>query len=117
MNTKAQTGQEGESRAADYLVQKGVTILERNFRYKRSEIDLIVQLDSLLVFVEVKTKTNTAFGHPEIAISAQKAPKVMEGAEHYIQISNWQGNIRFDVISILKQKDSFEIEHFEDAFY
>lgn len=117
MNTKAQTGQEGESLAADYLESKGFSILEKNYRHKRSEIDLIVKLNNLLIFVEVKTKTNTSYGNPEIAIDQQKAAKVMEGADYYIQESDWKGNVRFDVISIIKKKSGVEIEHFKDAFY
>lgn len=117
MNTKAQTGQEGESLAADFLLKKGYTIMEKNYRYKHSEIDLIVQLANLLVFVEVKTKTNITYGNPEIAISKQKAAKVMEGAEYYIEKTDWKGNVRFDVIAIIKKKSDVEVAHFEDAFY
>ncbi len=117
MNNKADLGREGELQASTYLENKGYAVLERNYRYKRSEIDLIVSKGDLLVFVEVKTKTSVNFGQPEIAIDEKKAAKVMEGAEHYIQSTNWKKNIRFDVISLVKNKDRFTIEHFEDAFY
>ncbi len=117
MNTKAQIGTEGEEAAAHYLRQKGFTILCQNFRHKRSEIDIICSNDKLLVFVEVKTKSYTAFGEPEVSVDDKKANKVMEGAEHYIQETDWKGDVRFDVISLVKSNGDYTIEHFEDAFY
>jgi putative endonuclease len=117
MNTKAKIGFEGEKAAADYLVSKGFKILCRNFRHRRSEIDIICTNEQFLVFVEVKTKSYTAFGEPEVAVDDKKAAKIMEGAEHYIQETDWKGDVRFDVIALVKSKGEFTIEHFEDAFY
>lgn len=117
MNTKAQTGELGENAAVTYLIEKGYSILERNYRHKRSEIDVIARHKSTIVFVEVKTKSSVNYGHPEVAVDDKKAAKVMEGADHYIQENQWSGPIRFDVISVIKRHEKFEIEHFEDAFY
>ena len=117
MNTKAQIGLEGEMAAAEYLIGKGFKILCMNFRHRRSEIDIICTNDNILVFVEVKTKSYTSFGEPEVAVDDKKASKVMEGAEHYIQETDWKGDVRFDVIALVKSKGDFTIEHFEDAFY
>ena len=117
MNKKAETGQRGEDLAAEYLQDEGYALLERNYRYKRSEIDLITRKSGVLVFVEVKTKTSNAFGDPEVAVDEKKAAKVMEGAQAYIEAIDWQGNIRFDVVSVLIEVSGHRIQHFEDAFY
>lgn len=109
------TGREGEAAACEFLMKKGYEILETNYRYKRSEIDVIARKEQLLVFVEVKTKSYSSFGFPEEAVNARKAQKVIEGAENYIYESNWQKNIRFDIIAI--DNSSNEILHLEDAFY
>ncbi|MEQ8924702.1 MAG: YraN family protein [Fulvivirga sp.] len=117
MNTKAELGKQGEEQAAEYLSQKGYEIVARNYRYKRSEIDLICKHENLLIFIEVKAKSYVSFGEPELSVDEKKSAKVIEGAEHYIHDTNWQSDIRFDVISIVKSKGRFEIIHFEDAFY
>ncbi|MEO1052981.1 MAG: YraN family protein [Bacteroidota bacterium] len=109
-------GDRGEELAANYLKDKGYEILVRNYRYKRSEIDIICKHNSLLVFIEVKTRKNNTYGEPEASVDQKKAAKVIEGAEQYIEEIDWHGDIRFDIISILLKKPP-EIEHFEDAFY
>lgn len=113
MTSKMQTGSDGEGAAAEYLVSKGYEILERNYRYSRAEIDLIVKIKNWLVFVEVKTRTSSAFGFPEEFVDRAKEELILMAAENYIDKINWEGNVRYDIISILKG----EIMHFEDAFY
>ncbi|GAA0891867.1 YraN family protein [Fulvivirga kasyanovii] len=115
MNNNAQTGKDGEQRAAEYLMGKGYKLVERNYRYKRSEIDIIVKKEQLLVFVEVKTRSYSSFGYPEDAVNGIKIKKVIEGADQYVHEKNWCHDIRFDVISI--DCSTQEIVHFEDAFY
>lgn len=117
MTIQNQRGLEGEDLAVNYLKNKGYDILERNFRSGKSEIDIIVSLNNLLVFVEVKTRTSTRFGNPEEFVDEHKAEKIMEGADDYMFEKKWKGNIRFDIISIVLKKDKPEIKHFKDAFY
>lgn len=117
MNHKTDIGKKGEDLASEFLIAKGYSVLERNWRYKRSEIDLITKKDELIVFVEVKTKTYVAYGNPEDAVDKRKAAKVVEGAEEYIHQIDWTGDIRFDIISIVLEKDEQRILHLEDAFY
>jgi len=117
MAIQQETGDKGEELAANYLKSGGYSIVEKNFRAGKSEIDLICQKGKLLVFVEVKTRSNTKFGNPESFVDEAKAAKVMEGAEAYIEINNWSEAIRFDIISIIIDGAKSEIEHFEDAFY
>jgi len=114
MSDKIKTGNKGESLAAEFLGQKGFEIVERNYRYKHAEIDLIAKRDNWIIFVEVKTRTSTWFGQPEDFVDAQKTRNVFEAAEEFIFSTNWHGHIRFDIISITLGAEVI-IEHFEDA--
>jgi putative endonuclease len=116
MTDKIKTGNKGEELAANFLANKGFEIVARNYRYKHSEIDLIVKKELLLVFVEVKTRRSSAFGEPETFVTPRKVAKVLEGAEQYILENNWHGNIRFDIISV-KTGSTDTLDHFEDAFH
>ncbi len=116
MTDKIKTGNKGEELAANFLINKGYEIVARNYRYKHAEIDLIVKKETLLVFVEVKTRSSTVFGEPESFVTPKKAAKVLEGAEQFMIENDWHGNIRFDIISV-KTGSTFLIDHFEDAFH
>jgi len=113
MSDKIKKGKEGEVRAERFLTEKGYETVVRNYRYKRSEIDLIVKKENWLVFVEVKMRSSAAFGHPEQSVNSAKRKKVMEGAAQYLEETNWKGNVRYDIVAINRK----EIVHFEDAFY
>jgi putative endonuclease len=117
MSKHLETGRTGEQMAADWLVQRGFEVLERNYRHLKAEIDLIVRKSNLLVFVEVKTRSDTAFGLPEAAVTPAKAALIVAAAEQYICSIDWPHEIRFDIVSVLIQGKSTEIEHLEDAFY
>jgi putative endonuclease len=117
MTDKIKRGNEGEQLAADFLIQKGFEIIQRNYRYKHSEIDLIIKKDNWLIFVEVKTRSSLAFGYPEEFVDREKVKKVLEGAEHYILKIDWQGNVRYDIVSVIFNRGVPEILHLEDAFY
>jgi putative endonuclease len=112
-----QTGKTGEETASLYLQNQGYTLLARNFRYQRAEIDIIAQKAQILVFVEVKTRASNRFGYPEEAVSAKKIALFLLAAEAYIQQINWQHDIRFDIISITAGHPTPEIHHIEDAFH
>ena len=116
MSDKIKTGSEGENLAAEFLQNKGFEIIARNYRYKHAEIDLITRLENLLVFVEVKTRSSSSFGEPEAFVDERKAAKIFEGAEQYMFENDWNGNIRFDIVSV-KTGTKPEIVHFEDAFH
>jgi len=110
------TGQLGENMAQLYLQQQGYTILERNYRYKRAEIDIIAQKEKLLIFVEVKTRTTDTFGFPEAAVNGRKEKLLLDAAEEFILAQNWPYDIRFDIISVTLTTPP-AIVHFEDAFH
>jgi putative endonuclease len=115
VNTK-KIGDKGEDLAVNILESKGYEILERNYRYKRSEIDIIALHHNLLIFIEVKSLHSFQHGFPEGRVNQSKINKVLEAADHYIHAINWQKDIRFDILSINLKKPS-EFLHIEDAFY
>ena len=115
--TNQALGEWGEGKAAEYLEGIGYQILERNFRTPYGEIDLIAQINSEIIFVEVKTRSSRNFGYPEEAITAKKMQHMIESAESYMQEQeDQQKDWRIDVIAIEKPKDVSKplIEHFEN---
>ncbi len=109
------TGQEGERQAAVYLQEKGYTVLHRNYRYRRSEIDLIARQGNVLVFVEVKTRATNAFGFPEEAVTQTKEAMILKAADHYLQTLVWEHHVRFDIIAVTLSTPPL-LHHIEDAF-
>jgi putative endonuclease len=114
MQKTAQTGKNGEELAKKYLENKGFVILHTNWRHSYSEIDIICKKVGIIVFVEVKVRNNPGFGEPETFVGDHKIKKMQQAADAYIEQNNWEGELRFDIISI--EKDDV-ITHFEDAFY
>jgi putative endonuclease len=114
MSDEIKTGVKGENLAAEFLERKGFEIVSRNFRHKQTEIDLIVKRDNWLIFVEVKTRSSSAFGEPEEFVDESKGRNVFEAAEEFIFSRDWRGHIRFDIVSV-KIGAKTEIVHFEDA--
>lgn len=117
MATHNDTGSWGEEKAAAFLTENGFEVIEKNYRYKHMEIDLIAKYKKLLVFVEVKTRSGTGFGMPEEFVNYTKSRLIMKAAEHYIFDKDWQFDIRFDIVSILiLPNGNLNIRHIEDAF-
>ncbi|MDN5203330.1 YraN family protein [Fulvivirgaceae bacterium BMA10] len=110
------TGKKGEELAVEFLQKKGFEIIERNYRIGKAELDIIAKNENLMIFIEVKTRTNNRFGFPESFVDRRKENLITEAAEQYTYDCQWHGNIRFDIIAI-SLKPNLEIEHFEDAFY
>lgn len=110
-------GQAAEAIAAQYLASQGFTIVARNYRHARAEIDVIAQKDHLLLFVEVKARSSDQFGQPETFVAPKQQALIREAAEHYIITQDWNQAVRFDVIAILKRQGQVQLTHFEDAFY
>lgn len=116
-NSHIRTGQQGETLAAEYLLEHGYKILNRNYRHKRTEIDIIAQKDGVLVFIEVKTRASDVFGYPEEAVNWRKERILLNAAEVYIHRHKWQHDIRFDIISVTLMEPEPFIHHIEDAFH
>jgi putative endonuclease len=114
MTDKIETGSIGENLAAEFLIKKGFRIVARNYRWKHAEVDLIIQREEWLIFVEVKTRNSDAYGKPESFVTRDKSRLMYSAAEEYIYSTDWQGHIRFDIVSV-KPGTVPEIVHFEDA--
>ena len=111
-------GQLGEQLAANFLQANGYTILARNWRVNRVEIDIIAELNDTLIFVEVKTRSSDFFGAPETAVTKRKKRLLAAAASAYMEQSGHDWAIRFDIISIVMQLgETPKLEHFEDAFF
>lgn len=114
--TTRQKGSFGESIALKYLIEQYYVLHRKNYRYRRCEIDLILEFNKTLVFVEVKLRENNQFGYPEDFFSESQADRIRMAAENYIEEQNWQGPIRFDMIAIEIDNGKKTITHFQDAF-
>ncbi len=108
-------GKYGEDAAVRHLKKLGFEILERNYRHRRGEIDVIALMkNEFLVFVEVKLRSRLDFGEPENFVTNAQERMIIQTAEEYIYGINWQKDIRFDIIAVDPQG---QVEHFVDAFY
>ena len=114
MSKTIETGRFGEDLAAAFLEEQGFKIVARNFRYGHAEIDLIARRAQWMLFIEVKTRSSSAYGEPEDFVSHSQGRRIMAAAEEYIFKVDWQGHIRFDVVSVTLGNPP-RIVHFEDA--
>jgi putative endonuclease len=109
-------GKEGEILAAKHLIRNGYQILERNFKTRMGEIDIIARNDGYLVFVEVKARQSDNFGGPASAMTLSKQRKLNQMAKAYMAFKNVESNARFDVVLIHGSLDSVKIELIQNAF-
>ena len=109
-------GLKGEQIAADYLVKNGYAILERNWRFKKAEVDIIAKKNDVLAIVEVKTRSTDYFGNPQDFVNQKKINLLVEAINEYVISKNLDVDVRFDIIAILKTKEKATIEHLKDAF-
>lgn len=107
-------GAEAEEAAAHFLVSKGLTLVERNFRCRFGEIDLILRDGQTLVFVEVRYRRNRAFGGAAESITAAKREKILLTARHYLAAQRRLPDCRFDAVLI--HGDGGQIEWLVNAF-
>jgi putative endonuclease len=101
-----QTGKIGEKIAEEYLKKQGCKTIERNFKTKYAEIDLISRKGKELVFVEVKTRRGEMFGTPEESLNKKKLRKLWLNAQGYINRKKWQGSYRIDAVCIVLNQDN-----------
>ncbi len=109
-------GKLGEEIAANYLMEKGYEILERNWRNIHKEIDIIARDGKFLVIVEVKTRQTDEYGNPDIAVTRKKQRMLIAAANAYIMRNRLDIETRFDIISIIFSDGEPVIDHVEDAF-
>lgn len=108
-------GEMGEAAACEYLKDKGYFILQRNFRCKTGEIDIIAVIDGCTVFVEVKTRKNDRFGAAAEYVDYRKQEKIKKAAMYFLK--NQDADMRFDVIEVYHSCGQVtKINHITDAF-
>ena len=117
MKTNYETGRLAEDFAARYLEQKGYRILERRFRSRQGEIDLIAKDGNTLVFVEVKYRRSLKWGRPADAVDAGKRRRLTMTAAYYLRQSRQIDTCcRFDVIELWREEGSLRVQHYQNAF-
>ena len=109
-------GKKGEQLAANYILKKGYTILEKNWRYLKAEIDIIAQTENTLVIIEVKTRSSDFFGDPQDFINEKKIKLLVQAANEYVISRNLDVEVRFDIVAVLLNSKTEKIEHLESAF-
>ncbi len=117
MASHNQLGNKGEQIARNYLTKKGYIIKEQNWRYKHKEIDIIALKDEQLIIVEIKTRSSDDWQHPSESITNAKIKFLVDATEAYIMEHDLDMETRFDVVSVIKNKNEWQIEHEEEAFY
>ena len=111
-----QTGIDGEKLSASYLKKNGYEILERNWRFKHAEIDIIARKNDMLIVAEVKTRKSNFFGEPEEFVNRQKQKLLINAANAYVEKKDLDLEVRFDIVSVLVTGKNHRINHLEDAF-
>lgn len=114
-------GQKGEDLAVEFLKEDGYDILERNWRFRKTEVDIIAKKNEFLIIIEVKTRKGDSYGEPYTAVDFQKQKALIFAAERYIYSHNIDSEVRFDILSIILDEDTegnmrTAIEHIQDAF-
>lgn len=119
MLSRREKGQHGEDAAVALLLQQGYRVLCRNWRYKNLEVDIIAEDHGILVFVEVKTRSTTAFGMPDEFVDRVKQSRLIRAANQYIAANRYGGEIRFDVVSVLysAREGTYRAHLIRDAFW
>ncbi len=114
MNNR-EVGNTGEKIAKEYLIEQDFKILERNYRTRFGEIDLIAAKNERIVFVEVKSRNSLNYGYPSEAVNQKKKNKIISTAKHYIMMNELRNmDFRFDVIEVYLKDEN--IHHIENAF-
>jgi len=114
---KKELGKKGEEIALRFLKKRGFRIIEKNYVCKMGEMDIIAREKDTLVFIEVKTRTSTMFGPPQLAVNSSKQRQLSKVALNYLKEKQLEDvKARFDVVAILLKQKGEEIELIKDAF-
>ena len=110
-------GNLAEELAANFLVEKGYKILQKNFRFQHAEIDIIAAFKNEIIIVEVKARGTDIFMAPEEAVTKTKKKLLVLAADQYMKQNNISQEVRFDIITVLPDDTGkLKITHLEDAF-
>ncbi len=117
MNRRLDMGRQGEADAVRLLKKKGYRILERNYRTKSGEVDIIARHRGTLVFIEVKTRGNWHYGNPKYAITPRKKRSLSMAALSYLKDTDQcTAKARFDVVAIVQSDGFHDVEVIQNAF-
>ena len=118
IHSSAGAGEQAESLATDYLTKQGYHILERNFRTKLGEIDIIAKDDEAICFVEVRMRKSREHGHPSETITLFKRQRLIRTAQIYLSQKNLEDiEARFDIVAVIPQRSgNYKIEVTKNAF-
>jgi len=117
LHQKQKFGEKGEAIAARHLIKQGYRIIEKNYRTKLGEIDIIAKDKDTLVFVEVKSRRSWQFGNPKAAVTPQKQRKISMVALQYLKSTHRSNaSARFDVAAVTITRDKPKIEIIKNAF-
>ena len=109
-------GKKGEVLAIQFLQKNGYAIIEKNYRYLKAEVDIIAQKGNVLAAIEVKTRSSIEFGDPQDFVNPKKIKLLISAIDYYVNEKDLDVEVRFDIIAIVKQQSTFQIEHLKDAF-
>lgn len=110
-------GKLGEELAVEYLQKDNYLILQTNWVFQKAEIDILAQKGDILAVVEVKTRSSLDFGLPQDFVKPKKIQLLVKAVNEYIIQNDLDVEVRFDIISVFKNNNAFEIEHLQDAFF
>ena len=114
--TKDDLGKWGEDFATNFLLQNGYSLVERNVRFKKYEVDIIAKKDDELIVVEVKARITAEIGEPWRAVTKSKQRQIITVADYYVQKNQIDKDVRFDIISIVHNSYRTNLEHIIGAF-
>lgn len=109
-------GKAGEALAYAYLSERGLLLVERNYRCRLGELDLIMRDGSYLVFVEVRSRRNSRYGSPAETVTYRKQQKLLKAASFYLQRRRHDGPCRFDIVAINRADANAPVQWIKDAF-
>jgi putative endonuclease len=119
MRSTGELGRYGEDLAVEHLTAAGLAVIDRNWRCRAGELDIVAREGGDLVFVEVKTRSGTGFGEPAEAVGPVKARRIRELACRWLAANRPAGDLelRFDVVSIVRRRGyAPQVEHLRAAF-
>ena len=110
-------GKKGEQLAVDYLLKNKYKIVARNYRFDKAEVDIIAKQSDTLAIIEVKTRSTSEFGNPQDFVKPKQIQRLVKAVDEYVTLNDLDVDVRFDIIAIIKEGNTYNIEHLENAFY
>jgi len=117
MSSRISIGKAGEIHACKYLLKNGYRILEKNYRCRIGEIDIVAQKEGTIHFIEVKTRRSINYGMPVESIDARKCRRIEKIAEFYLEEKNiYDTELSFDAITLLLKDGRAVLNHIKNIF-